>query len=1188
MRKRFGRHVGPVLVMLGAWLSLAVGVVGNMAMGGEVPRFLFPLRPWSWPLLLALAVLSTAAELLLRRWEARPLRGLADLLHAPELKHPSYGGYRRDMLDRVGGVLRDQLDQRLGSGPALPLSLRPAPETVAEPLLRDPGDPHHPPYPRDPHGPGDPRGPGPDGWPSGAIDRVYDREGRSLLILGAPGSGKSTTLYQLAAQLLRRAEEDPEQPIPVVVPLADWGRKRRRGFRRRRDGADEQRPDDLGAWLVWYLRRHYKLRPHVGRSWIAQHRLALLLDGLDEVRPAVRDRCAQYLDEAAGDDASPSMVVTCRVDNYRELAPLHLRGAVVIEPLSREQVELALDRGGASLDGLRAALRDDPDLWRLVDAPLWLQIAQGVYRGAPGDGPAMDGDVAGLRRRLMHAYVTDVLDRRRGISRHHPTVALRWLAQLARLTESAGSASATDLRRTYRRIDPPGPWVMGVSCVLGPLVGAALLVGVALPYARHAGVVPATLAAVFFGFCGVAMPVPSLLAVLGPGHPPDPLALRPCRRAAAIVAGTAVGAAAGLGLARAGSALTGWLLGLSPVWNRVFAAAVVASFGVLVMIVAGGRGRVLAAAATLAAATGVFLNPPARWGVAFGLAHGALACALLMGLVMLISGERTFTNSDTTADDVALPYALAVWVPGTVAISAYAIVSGGSAGWLHLWPLLAAAGTTIAVALPVAVLFLALASLLRPWLLRLMAGWLGVLPWRLTPFLRETARNGLITRTRSGWRFMHAELQEYLAGVDPLDAVHAAEPGPVPAGGRRALIEAVRAVPGVPAYGAGPDGGGPGTGGGPYAGRRPGEVLEAALDVLPGDGPDGDPAVPLAASTDLADLFARAGGRLLILEDPPRPGTPAPGGSGDPGGPGGAGPAAGGPVPPVLGALAAALADRAAADPRAPVPVLLDLATWPDRRVRPLRPRLPAARRHATPVRPVVRWVLAELRRVYGVPEQAASGWLESGGLALLLHGSDRLRGPRRARLKPVLNEYRAACPAVPVALSAGEAAYKSPGPVLTGGLAVRPYADDGRALLDEGRFAEAAAWYRARAAEAAPDGRTALTHRRRLAHALRLSGDAAEAEREYRAALDRALAAFGEADALSLALRGGLGETLRALGRLEEAETELRAAFDGCELALGPDHPDTLAERDRLASVLYARGRLEEYHLLVHGRPEP
>src|SRR5437764_1487467 len=54
------------------------------------------------------------------------------------------------------------------------------------------------------------------------IVQAYEQARTGLLILGAPGVGKSTLLLELALGLLTRAEQDEEQPIPVLVNLSSW------------------------------------------------------------------------------------------------------------------------------------------------------------------------------------------------------------------------------------------------------------------------------------------------------------------------------------------------------------------------------------------------------------------------------------------------------------------------------------------------------------------------------------------------------------------------------------------------------------------------------------------------------------------------------------------------------------------------------------------------------------------------------------------------------------------------------------------------------------------------------------------------------------------------------------------------------------------------------------------------------
>ena len=58
------------------------------------------------------------------------------------------------------------------------------------------------------------------------IVKVFDKVGGGLLILGAPGAGKTTVLLQLCEQLLDRAERDLDQPMPVVANLDSWAGQR--------------------------------------------------------------------------------------------------------------------------------------------------------------------------------------------------------------------------------------------------------------------------------------------------------------------------------------------------------------------------------------------------------------------------------------------------------------------------------------------------------------------------------------------------------------------------------------------------------------------------------------------------------------------------------------------------------------------------------------------------------------------------------------------------------------------------------------------------------------------------------------------------------------------------------------------------------------------------------------------------
>ncbi|MDM8537076.1 hypothetical protein QUF70_10005 [Desulfobacterales bacterium HSG17] len=62
--------------------------------------------------------------------------------------------------------------------------------------------------------------------PDETIIQLFDKSGQALLILGAPGSGKTVTLLDLARHLADRAEPDPAQPVPIVLNLSSWTNKK--------------------------------------------------------------------------------------------------------------------------------------------------------------------------------------------------------------------------------------------------------------------------------------------------------------------------------------------------------------------------------------------------------------------------------------------------------------------------------------------------------------------------------------------------------------------------------------------------------------------------------------------------------------------------------------------------------------------------------------------------------------------------------------------------------------------------------------------------------------------------------------------------------------------------------------------------------------------------------------------------
>lgn len=248
------------------------------------------------------------------------------------------------------------------------------------------------------------------------IVNLFDRMNGKLLILGDPGSGKTTTLLTLANDLLFRAEMDDQHPIPVVFNLSSWSEK--------------QPP--LTDWLVEELNGKYQVPRKVAAQWLENDELLLLLDGLDEVAEKVRAACVEAINAYRAEHGFVDVVVCSRIKDYEALTnQLKLNGAIVIQPLNDDQIVQYLDALGSDVQVVGELITRDAQLRELAQSPLMLSIMVLAYRGkTASDVPDFD-DVEAQRQHLFEVYVERMFDRRIGgepfthaETRHY----LAWLA----------------------------------------------------------------------------------------------------------------------------------------------------------------------------------------------------------------------------------------------------------------------------------------------------------------------------------------------------------------------------------------------------------------------------------------------------------------------------------------------------------------------------------------------------------------------------------------------------------------------------------------------------------------------------------------------------------------------------------------------------------------------------------------
>ena len=250
------------------------------------------------------------------------------------------------------------------------------------------------------------------------IAQIFNDMQRELLILGTPGAGKTTLMLQLARALIDLAEDDPKQPLPVVVNLSSWA-----------VGGQA-----LDVWLNQRLNLEYQVPRKVAAGWVDNAELLLLLDGLDEVSERYRDACVEAINIFRKTYPFVDLVVCSRIEEYDRLTDrLDLRGALALQPMSETQVQAYLR--APDLDGVRQLVAQDSIVREMAQTPFLLNALATAYRGQ--SVTSLDGHqtLEARRDHLFERYFRERFDVGDGYTLKTTHHALTWLARGLTRTE---------------------------------------------------------------------------------------------------------------------------------------------------------------------------------------------------------------------------------------------------------------------------------------------------------------------------------------------------------------------------------------------------------------------------------------------------------------------------------------------------------------------------------------------------------------------------------------------------------------------------------------------------------------------------------------------------------------------------------------------------------------------------------
>jgi len=272
-----------------------------------------------------------------------------------------------------------------------------------------------------------------------------------FVLLGAPGSGKTTTLQKLQLDNARLAQENSQERIPILINLAHW-------------------PEHIND-IVDLISHECHLK---GLSGLHFSQLLILFDALNEMPAATYPSRVKMIEEWLQANASAHVIISSRERDYREREKFSIP-TVEIYPLDENKAKrllyayLGSDDAESLLRQLRPedpASRSSRDLIYLAQNPYLLMMMAYVFRNF--------GALPSSRGELFQLFVKTLYNRE---EQHHATEGISYdemlegLGNLAFAMQRRRSATAVETSWAAKQVSSSLPtidnlWSLGLRASL--------------------------------------------------------------------------------------------------------------------------------------------------------------------------------------------------------------------------------------------------------------------------------------------------------------------------------------------------------------------------------------------------------------------------------------------------------------------------------------------------------------------------------------------------------------------------------------------------------------------------------------------------------------------------------------------------------------------------------------------------